>query len=340
MIDRLELMGAPGSPYTRKMLALLRYRHIAYNVIWGGAMGAPDGYPKPKVALLPTFYFRDSDGDLEAVVDSTPIIRRLEQEYSGPSVIPKHEALRFLDLLIEDYADEWMTKVMFHFRWAFQADAEHVGPLLIHWANPELPDEQASAMAAQFSKRQIDRLYVVGSNKVTAKTIEDSYVRLLRLLDRLIQQQGFVLGSRPSSCDFALHGQLTQLTQVEPTSMALTQKYAQRVRAWVDRMDDLSGHKGGEWLADSQLGLLQGLLSEIGRTYAPFLIANAAAVQSGADTVEAEIDGRKWQQPPFPYQAKCLVALREAYAALSGDARTQVDGVLAGTGCESLFVQT
>ena len=338
MTDRLELMGAPGSPYTRKMLALLRYRHIDYNVIWGGAMGAPEGYPKPKVALLPTFYFRDSDDDLEAVVDSTPIIRRLEQEYNSRSVIPKNEALRFLDLLIEDYADEWLTKAMFHFSWAFQADADHVAPLLIHWANPNLPDEKSSAMAAQFAKRQIERLYVVGSNEITAKTIEDSYVRLLGLLDRLIREQGFILGSRPSACDFALHGQLTQLTQVEPTSMALTNKYAQRVRAWVDRMDDLSGHKHGDWLANDQHGSLQGLLSEIGRTYAPFLIANAEAVQSGAENVEAEIHGRKWQQPPFPYQAKCLLALREAYGGLSAETRTQIDGLLAGTGCDTLFV--
>ena len=338
MTDRLELMGAPGSPYTRKMLALLRYRHVAYNMIWGGAMGAPQGYPKPKVALLPTFYFRDSDGNLEAAVDSTPIIRRLEKDYSDRSVIPDKEALRFIDLLIEDYADEWLTKAMFHFRWAFQADADHAGPLLIHWANPNLPGDQVTAMAARFSKRQIDRLYVVGSNEITAKTIEDSYVRLLGLLDPLIREQGFVLGSRPSACDFALHGQLTQLTQVEPTSMALTNKYAQRVRAWVDRMDDLSGHEDGEWLADEQYDSLDGLLSEIGRTYAPFLIANAAAIRSGAENVEAEIDGRKWQQPPFPYQAKCLVALREAYHALTADSRTRIDGLLAGTGCEALFV--
>ena len=338
MTDRLELMGAPGSPYTRKMLALLRYRHIAYNMIWGGAMGAPEGYPQPKVALLPTFYFRDREGNLEAAVDSTPIIRRLEQDYSGRSVIPDDEVLRFLDLLIEDYADEWLTKAMFHFRWAFQADVDHAGPLLIHWANPSLPDEQVAAMAARFSKRQIDRLYFVGSNEVTARTIEDSYVRLLGLLDPLIREQGFILGSRPSACDFALHGQLTQLTQVEPTSMALTNKYAQRVRAWVDRMDDLSGHKDGEWLADEQYDSLDGLLSEIGRTYAPFLIANAAAIRSGAENVEAEIDGRKWRQPPFPYQAKCLVALREAYHALTADSRTRIDGLLAGTGCEALFV--
>ncbi len=302
-------------------------------------MGVPRGYPRPKVALLPTFYFRDSAGNLEAAVDSTPIIRRLEKDFPGRSVIPEKEALCFLDLLVEDYADEWLTKAMFHFRWAFRDDADHVGPLLIHWTNPNLPDEQVTAMAAQFSKRQIDRLYVVGSNKITAKTIEDSFVRLLGLLDRLIREQGFVLGGRPSACDFALYGQLTQLTEVEPTSMALTRKYGQRVRAWVDRMDDLSGHRGGEWLAEDQYGSLQGLLSEIGRTYAPFLIANAAAVQSGAENVESEIDGRSWQQPPFPYQAKCLVALRDAYQTLSGDSRTRIDELLAGTGCESLFAK-
>ncbi|NBQ07027.1 MAG: glutathione S-transferase, partial [Betaproteobacteria bacterium] len=31
----LELLGVPGSPYTRKMLALLRYRRIPHRMIWG-----------------------------------------------------------------------------------------------------------------------------------------------------------------------------------------------------------------------------------------------------------------------------------------------------------------
>ena len=33
--DRVTLIGAPPSPYTRKMIALLRYRHIPYEIIWG-----------------------------------------------------------------------------------------------------------------------------------------------------------------------------------------------------------------------------------------------------------------------------------------------------------------
>ena len=53
----IELLGSPGSPYTRKMLALLRYRHIDYRVLWGSHFDPPVGYPMPKVKLLPTFYF-------------------------------------------------------------------------------------------------------------------------------------------------------------------------------------------------------------------------------------------------------------------------------------------
>ena len=33
--EPLVLIGAVPSPYTRKMVALLRYRNIAYQVIWG-----------------------------------------------------------------------------------------------------------------------------------------------------------------------------------------------------------------------------------------------------------------------------------------------------------------
>ena len=72
--DPIALRGAPGSPYTRKMLAVLRFRRIPYR-FFVGLWARHDGLPRPRVDLLPTFYFEADEG-VEAVVDSTPIIRR------------------------------------------------------------------------------------------------------------------------------------------------------------------------------------------------------------------------------------------------------------------------
>ena len=339
-LKRLELTGAPGSPYTRKMLSILRYRRLPYSVYWGTG-NIPAGYPEPKVRLLPTFFFPDGeDGAMVPVTDSTPIIRRLEKDYSGRCVIPTDPTLRFLNDLIEDYADEWLTKAMFHFRWAHEADWKNAAPLLVYWGMNPAPKDAAEEFAANFAKRQIDRLYVVGSNDITAETIESSYERFIGILDELISRKGFVLGARPSAADFALCGQLTQLTIGEPSSAAITRNVSQRVRAWVDLMEDLSGlsPEESDWFsAEEACEALAPLLAEIGRTYAPAMVANAQAVMAGEPEFETEIDGRAWTQPTFKYQAKCLHWLREDHAALSGNERGAIDATLRETGCEQLF---
>ena len=338
MTDSVALSGAPGSPYTRKMLAVLRYRRISYRFLprSGAALA---GLPRPKVQLLPTFYLPNAAGELEAVVDSTPIIRRLEAEHSGRSVIPTDPGLAFIDALIEDYADEWLTKAMFHYRWAYRDDIDKAAAILPCWSGYSVPDETLAGLAQAFSRRQIDRLYVVGSNPVTGPVIEASYARFLTAFEAHLAHQPFILGDRPAACDFAVFGQLTQLAQFDPTPMALTLKTAKRVFAWVSLMEDLSGLEPAEadWRPlDPLPETLLTLLAEIGRVYPPVMLANARAVLSGAAEVETEVEGQRWRQPPFPYQAKCVQWLREAHAALPMSARETVDAVLKSSGCASI----
>ena len=71
-MDVIDVLGVPASPYTRKMLALMRYRQIPYRAIWGSHMDLPKGLPAPKVKLLPTIYINTAKGK-EAIVDSTYI---------------------------------------------------------------------------------------------------------------------------------------------------------------------------------------------------------------------------------------------------------------------------
>lgn len=81
----IQLIGLPPSPYTRKMISLLRYRRIPYSLIWGDPSAELEarGIAAPKIGFLPTFLLPDEAGELQAVVDSTPIIRRLEAEVQG-----------------------------------------------------------------------------------------------------------------------------------------------------------------------------------------------------------------------------------------------------------------
>ncbi len=337
--DRLALSGAPGSPYTRKMLAYLRYRRIPYRLI-SPADVTRQGLPRPKVQLLPTFYLPGANGALEAVTDSTPLIRRFEAERPGREAIPADPALAFLDELLEDYADEWLTKAMFHYRWTYRSDIDKAATALPAWRGWSIPDETLRDLAVSIAERQIGRLSVVGSNALTGPVIEAAYRRFLTALEAHLSVQPFVLGARPATCDFALFGQLTQLTQFDPTPTALAQEIAPRGCAWVSVMEDLSGLEpsAADWRAlEDQPPTLRALFTEAGRTYVPVMLANAAALAQGATEVVCEVEGQSWRQAPFPYQAKCIAWLRQSYSGLTDADRDRVEACLAGTGCEVLF---
>lgn len=335
----IEFLGIPASPYTRKMLALLRYRRIPHRMIYGVARNVTDR-PQTKIPMLPTFYLPNANGEIEAAIDSTPIIRRLEDDYAGRSVLPADPVVALIDFLLEDFGDEWLTKAMFHYRWTYQPDIELSGRILPRWQQPTASEDELIELGRAFCERQISRLYVVGSNETTLPVIEGSYKRFIALFAKHLEDHRYFLGARPAASDFAAYGQLTQLACFDPTPMAHTLAEAPRVYAWTGLMDDLSGldvHDDG-WIDRSAVPeTLRNLLTEVGRGYVPVMLANARALQNGDEQVETEVDGLPWVQRPFPYQGKCVQWLRERYAALSAGDRTDFDRILAGTGCEPLF---
>ena len=340
----LEFMGAPGSPYTRKMLALLRYRRIPYRVSWQ-PRGVPQGRPAARVPLLPTFYLPDDAGVEVALTDSSPLLRRFEREYQGRSVLPSNPVLGLLNLILEDFADEWLTKAMFHYRWSYAADIKKAGDILPRWGQISGDEGEMQKIAEFIRERQISRLSYVGSNAITAPVIEASFARYLALMDAHITEHPFLLGQRPAASDFAAFGQLTALALFDPTPQALVLAEHPRIYAWVEILEDLSGYEVADdgWLhPDTLPQTLLGILGEIGRVYVPYLRANAAAVVAGADEMVAEIDGQEWRQNPFPYQAKCLRWLREAYEELADTDRRALASVLEQTSLIALFsdVQT
>ncbi|MEE2769256.1 MAG: glutathione S-transferase family protein [Actinomycetota bacterium] len=338
----VKIGGSYGSPYSLKMRGVLRYRQISHQ--WIPRDSGFDDLPEPRVRLQPTLAFPDEMGNYEeSMVDSSPQIMHLEDLQEGRSLIPTDPALAFLDHLLEDFADEWCTKMMYHYRWhhRYPEAIEKAGLLLPLSQNLQLPKDVHERAAAMIRERQVGRTALVGSTDGNRKAIEDSYVRTLHLLEAHLSQQPFLFGTRPGCSDFAFYGQLSQLVRFEAHSAQLAVKHSPRTVVWVDYLEDLDwwpveGDEG--WVTRGQLPeSTVALFGEVGRTYAPFMCANAAALESGRDEVVAVIDGGEFRQAPFKYQAKCLAWLREEYDGLDETAQAWVGQQLDRTGCEILL---
>lgn len=336
----LRVVGVGASPYTRKLRAAVRYRRLPYRFVVSDSKEAK-ALPERPLPLVPYLVAPDETEALTQVMsDTTPILTMLDATYPDRPLRPIDPALRLLDLLIEDYGDEWLTKCMFHYRWAYPADTRRAGAYLPYARATQMTPEQGAQMGKMFAERQISRIGVVGSNDITAPVIEASWRRYLEVFDAHIQNAPYFLGERPGSGDFACYGQMTMLVITDPTPAKVAFDVSPRAYAWTEKCEDLSGLDVAEsdWVdLANPPETLRALFEEIGRVYAPFLLGNAAAVDAGAEKVECEIDGQPWVQTPFVYQAKCLRWLREAYAVLGEADRGRVDSFLAGTGCDRLF---
>ena len=338
----IVILGVPASPYTRKMLAYLRYRTIPYSYISGDTKSylTKNELEIPKPPLLPVVIMQDESGEQRVVCDSSPIIRSLENSFLKRETIPQNKVLALLNSLLEDYGDEWITKYMFHYRWHHAPDIKNAASLLPFYSNMLGSDKEIKATGEFFSKIQIERLWVVGSSENTANIIKESFERFITILSSMLTKYRFLLGSRPSSADFAFFGQLTQLTQFDPTSRSFVEEKHPRVRAWVDLMEDLSGYEieQQEWLSiDDSKVHLQDFLSEIGKTYVPTMLANEEAILDKKDSWETKVLGKTWMQKSFPYQKKCLQWLRDEFNTLNKAEQDDFLNILAGTNCEQIF---
>ena len=220
----IKLIGNNGSPYTRKMVALLRYKHIPYKIIWGepDEYLEPNNIEKPKPVLHPTFLFENSEKKISRY-RLHPIIRKLESKFTSRSTIPSNPVLRFLNYLLEDYGDEWGTKFMFHYRWYDDKDIDNAGTLLPLYANSTLTNEELSYKRKNSTAPTWKGLGCRIEQKNSA-SYRPMFQKIISILEDHFINFPFLLGSRPSSADFAFFGQLSQWLGFDPTPRSIIEK--------------------------------------------------------------------------------------------------------------------
>ncbi len=321
--------GHVGSPYSMKMRAVMRYRRIPH--VWkDGAEGIQGARANVKVPVIPVFKY--PDGSFHN--DSTPLIYDLEERHvNGRSIVPERESDAFLAFLIEDLADELLSKAMYHYRWFDKRYVKQIS----EWIGFDMFEgggrEAIETMAKTFCERQMSRLAFVGSSEYNRPLIEYISDLFLDTLESHIPDRWFLFGTRPSLAEFGLFGQLSQYHN-DLAIIEHARKRAPYTFRWVLHLHDLSGFEG-EWRSDDEplSDVVVKLLRIVGEFYFPFLLANADAHDAGEKEFSFEAGGMPYSQGVFKYQVKCLAALRQRYAELGENTKNELKGLLQKTGC-------
>ena len=328
MTAPFRLYGAELSPYSVKVRSYLRFKGVEFE--WLQRSGArQDEFARyAKLPLIPVLV----DADDNAMQDSTPMIEAIERNYAEPSITPDEPSLAFVAALLEDYADEWLNKAMFHYRWSYPEDQESASRRIVEmiFEGAEAPE----GMADSVRTRMVGRLHHVGSSPDTAPIIEGSFNRAAAAVEQLLGSKPYLFGGRPSLADCGLAAQFGQLLS-DPTPGAILRAQAPKLVAWVERMN--APKVEGEFVrfSDVRDDLVELLRDEVAGAYFIWAAANAAAVADDARGVAVEIAGHTFAQKPQRYAAKALAELKKKRSGIEDDA---LAALLAETGVDAVLL--
>jgi len=276
--------------------------------------------------------------------DSTPMIEWFEERFKNGSVLPSDPFQNFFVRLVEDYADEWMWRPALHYRWSYSTDAQLN---VTRFANEFLYDMPVPKfIIKQLTWDRQVKEYVTGDgirDKETRAHTEQTYLTALKRLQAILEKTPFLLGDKPSMADFGFFASMFRHFGLDPTPSRIMRYEAPAVFEWLARMWNAKYHKlaNAKWhpegaLPDTWIPLLE----DIGRTYFPYLHANAMAFKNGKKTFDLEIEGVTYRQlPVVHYRVWCRERLQSFYNNLPSDVQPRVRQLLEQTGCWATFMK-
>ena len=329
------IYGAELSPYSVKVRSYFRYKEIPHQWIIRNQQTQKEFNKLAKIQVIPLVLTPER----EVLQDSTPIIQSLEEKFPQNSIIPSEIHTAFISRFFEEYADEWVVKPMFHYRWRYKADqnaaSQRFGELFVPgWAKrlPILHKILKNQAAKIFKKRMKTRLWVIGSNLKTEGEIERSFTNLLGLLDIHLHHRPYLFGARPSLADFGLWGQVYN-AWTDVSGKRIIEGGHPNVKQWVDRMLNPKNEGDFEQWSSLENTIMPILITEMAQVFMPWLSANNKAIQNGEDSLSITINGNVFEHKVTSvqkYHTKSFSALLEEYTAIPD--KTELNDILKSAG--------
>lgn len=303
-----RLFGAETSAYSTKMRSYLAYKGVAFDWLPRTKAREDDFRTYSRFPTLPVLVTASGF----AVHDTTPMMEALEADSPEPSATPADPATAFLACVLEEYADVWLAKAVFHYRWTRKKDQRLAAARSIeeYYAGEEPEDRKAKEDLA--IETMIGQMRVMGLEGEIGAVVEKSFKRFVKLLDDHLRKHLFIFGGRPSIADFAIAGQLIQMMK-DPTPAKIIEKDGEFVAKWCEFMAAPTASGPFEALEDLKETLAPIFKDELGCAFLPWAAENLENSLAGAETFEVTLGKEAFQLAPLRSAARSFRELRRKF---------------------------
>lgn len=209
-----------ASPFCMKIHWALRYKHLPYEAITMADRAAVVTLnPRAKLPAL-------TCGDT-TVIDSSDIIRFLEERYPEPRLFPRDSALRARAVILEDWGDESLYWHLVYERWQIDNQYEQYGDQLF----PGVPKQ----VKQQLREGVVQGAFGQGFGRMTVEAQRKKLGESLDALDAMLDGE-FLCGKELSVADVGVAAQVGGLDlPITPIAGAEVRKRANVMR-WLERV--------------------------------------------------------------------------------------------------------
>ena len=308
MSGTYRLFGAESSAYSTKMRSFMRYKGVDFDWVPRTTASEEDLRAVSRFSTLPVLV--TSSGFV--VHDTTPMIEALEADKPEPSAVPDDPSLSFLANVLEEYADTWLAKAAFQFRWTRKKDQKQAAQRAVdEYYGEDKPDDRKTLEAAAI-ERMTEQLPSVGLEGDLGPAIEKSFKKFIKLLNDHLRHHLFIFGGRPSIADFAIGGQLIQMLR-DPTSAKIIEKDGEFVTKWCEFLADAKPGGPFESLEDLQETLIPIFKNDLSKYFLPWAAENLESALGGRDTFEIQLGKDTFTLRPLRSAARSFRELRKRF---------------------------
>ncbi len=305
-----RLFGAETSAYSTKMRSYLKYKGVAFD--WTPRTEETEEELK-RVSRFPTLPVLVTASGF-AVHDTTPMMEALEADSPEPSAMPADPALAFLVCVLEEYADSWLAKTVFHYRWTRKKDQRLAAQRSIddyYVTTPPSPADRKAAedRAIETMGAQLKTMQLEGE---LGDALEKSLKRFVRLLDEHLKKHLFIFGERPSRADFAIAGQLIQMMK-DPTPAKVIEKEGPFVVKWCEFMAAPTASGPFAALDDLKETLTPIFKDDLGVFFLRWAAENLESSLAGAETFTVALGKDEVALAPLRSAARSFRELRRKF---------------------------